>query len=241
MSGPAQGSGSGSQHVRAITLVRHGRTAYNASGRLQGQIDIPLDPVGRWQARQTSEALRQLYVQSPASAHQIVISSDLSRANDTAHSFADPLGVPVHTDPRVRERNFGRWEGLSVTDLARDHPEDYRSWAEFRGGELNYGAEPKTEVGRRGVAALTDWGAQGGLDTELFVFSHGAWISQTLQTLLGLSSIAPDFADLVSMRNAHWARLIPIQLGDAPLRWRLVDYNHGPALADTDQWEHPGL
>ena len=76
MSGSAD-SGQPPRHVRAITLVRHGRTKYNASGRLQGQIDIPLDPVGAWQAQQTSEALRELYVSSPAVVHQIVVSSDL--------------------------------------------------------------------------------------------------------------------------------------------------------------------
>ena len=240
MSEPAQGAHP-PRHVRAITLVRHGRTKYNASGRLQGQIDIPLDPVGIWQAQQTAQALRELYISSPAVAHQIVVSSDLNRANDTAHCFADPLGVPVMTDPRVRERNFGTWEGLAVTDLARDYPEDYRSWAQFRDGELNHGAEPKTEVGRRGVEALMDWSSRGGEDTELFVFSHGAWISQTLQTLLGLDVVSPDFASLVSMRNAHWARLVPMQIHDEPVRWRLVDYNHGPALADTEQWTRPEL
>ena len=50
------------EHVHAITLVRHGRTAYNAQHRLQGQIDIPLDEVGQWQVRQTADALRELYV-----------------------------------------------------------------------------------------------------------------------------------------------------------------------------------
>ena len=49
------------EHVHAITLVRHGRTAYNAQHRLQGQIDIPLDEVGQWQVRQTADALRELY------------------------------------------------------------------------------------------------------------------------------------------------------------------------------------
>ncbi len=170
-------------HVRSITLVRHGRTAYNAQHRLQGQIDIPLDEV---------------------------------------------------------ERSFGDWEGIAVEELAKRFPEDYLSWAQFRGGELKYGAEPKQNVGRRGVEALNDWASKAGSDTDLYVFSHGAWISQTLQTLLGLSEVHGDFADILSMRNAHWVRLAPLEL-QGTLRWRLVDYNHGPAIADTEQWEHPQL
>lgn len=165
---------------------------------------------------------------------------DLGRAAATAHAFADPLGLEVHPDARVRERSFGDWEGISVEELAQRYPEDYRSWAEFRGGELKYGAEPKEEVGRRGVEALNDWAFRAGRDTDLYVFSHGAWISQTLQTLLGMADAHGDFADILSMRNAHWVRLIPLEIGSA-LRWRLMDYNHGPAIADTEEWEHPNL
>ena len=69
------------EHVHAITLVRHGRTAYNAQHRLQGQIDIPLDEVGQWQARQTADALRELYVdRRPDIPNRLVICSDLGRA-----------------------------------------------------------------------------------------------------------------------------------------------------------------
>ncbi|KAB5950283.1 histidine phosphatase family protein, partial [Bifidobacterium adolescentis] len=70
--------------------------------------------------------------------------------------------------------------------------------------------------------------------------SHGAWSTETLQTVVGVSEVDGDFADILSMRNAHWVRLAPLELQGA-LRWRLVDYNHGPAIADTEQWEHPQL
>ena len=110
-------------HVRSITLVRHGRTAYNAQHRLQGQIDIPLDEVGMWQVRQTASALRELYVdRHPEAACQLVVCSDLKRAAATAHAFADPLGLDVHPDVRVRERSFGDWEGIAVEELAQTVP-----------------------------------------------------------------------------------------------------------------------
>ena len=99
------------EHVRSITLIRHGRTSYNARHCFQGQIDIPLDEIGEWQVRQTAQALRSLYVESHPERRQLVVASDLSRAMATAHAFADPLGLVVHPDARVRERNFGEWEG----------------------------------------------------------------------------------------------------------------------------------
>ena len=231
-----------SQHVRSVFLVRHGRTSYNAAHRLQGQVDIPLDEVGRWQVERTGETLRELYVERrPDVTNRIVVASDLGRAAATAHAFADPLGLDVRLDSRVRERSFGEWDGVAVDELAERYPEDYRSWAEFRGGEMKYGAEPKEAVGRRGVEAITEWAAQGDEHTDLFVFSHGAWISQTLQTLLGISEAYPDFASVLSMRNAHWVRLLPLDLSDGGMRWRLMEYNHGPSIADTPLWENPPL
>ncbi|NMM94456.1 histidine phosphatase family protein [Bifidobacterium oedipodis] len=228
------------QHVRSIFLVRHGRTSYNAAHRLQGQVDIPLDAVGEWQVRQSAAALKDLYVdRRPEVTNRLIVCSDLSRARATAQAFADALadGTEVHPDVRVRERSFGDWDGHAVAELAERYPEDFRSWMEHRGGELKYGAEPKEDVGRRGVEALHDWSTRAGADTDLYIFSHGAWISQTLQTLLGISVVDPTFASVLSMRNAHWVRLIPMDLSDGSVRWRLMDYNHGPAVADTEEWE----
>ena len=96
---------------------------------------------------------------------------------------------------------------------------------------------PRKLWGKRGVEALEDWSTRAGDDTDLFVFSHGAWIAQTLQTLLGISAIDPTFSTVVSLRNAHWVRLVPMDNPDGTVRWRLLDYNHGPAIADTDEWE----
>lgn len=231
------------RHVRSVFLVRHGRTSYNAAHKLQGQVDIPLDAVGEWQVRQTAAWLKSTYVdQRPEVADRLIVSSDLSRAHATAQAFADVLGgaaagVEVHDDPRVRERSFGDWDGHAVSELAERYPEDFRSWMHHTGGELKYGAEPKEHVGARGVEAIEDWSTRAGDDTDLFMFSHGAWIAQTLQTLLGLSKVDPTFATISSMRNAHWVRLVPMDMPDGSVRWRLADYNHGPAAADTPEWE----
>ncbi|WP_277009584.1 histidine phosphatase family protein [Bifidobacterium aquikefiri] len=229
-------------HAHSITLVRHGRTSYNAAQRLQGQIDIPLDSVGQWQVQQTAAALGELYVNPVLEqGRQVVVSSDLGRAMATAHAFADPLGIEIHPDERVRERSFGDWEGLSLSEMRAKWPQDYKLWANYQGGELKHGAEPKDEVGKRGAAAIMDWSSRAGSDTDLFFFSHGAWISQTLQTLLGLNRIHDDFSSLISMRNAHWTHLIPLDMPDGSLRWRMIDYNHGPSIAETEKWEDPHI
>ncbi|NEG96042.1 histidine phosphatase family protein [Bifidobacterium sp. SMB2] len=230
------------RHVRSITLIRHGRTAFNAVGRLQGQSDIPLDDVGLWQVGQSGLALRRLYVDPADDARrQVVVSSDLERSMQTAHAFADPLELEVHADVRVRERDFGEWEGLTLHDIHDRWPDDFFSWIGFRGGELRHGAESKLAVGERGVEVVRDWATRFGGDTDLFVFSHGAWISQTLQVLIGLNQARPDFSSLMSMRNAHWCRLRPMDRPDGSVQWRLAAFNHGPAAAETDGWDEPKL
>ena len=181
---------------------------------------------------------KQLWDRRQEINHRFIVCSDLKRAHATAQAFADVLGgIEPVDDRRVRERSFGDWDGHAVAELAERYPEDFRSWMESRGGELKYGAEPKEAVGKRGVEALEDWSTRAGDDTDLFVFSHGAWIAQTLQTLLGISAIDPTFSTVVSLRNAHWVRLVPMDNPDGTVRWRLLDYNHGPAIADTDEWE----
>ena len=227
------------QHGRSIVLVRHGRTYYNAAHRLQGQVDSRLEAVGEGQVRQTAFALKDLYVdRRPQTDHQLIVCSDLGRARATAQAFADVLGdAQLHPDPRVRERSFGDWDGHAVSELAETYPEDFKLWVDHKDGEMKYGAESKSDVGARGVAAINDWALRAGEDTDLYIFSHGAWISQTLQTLLGLNQVDPTFASMLSMDNAHWVRLLPMDTAEGDLRWRLKDYNHGPAIADTDEWE----
>ena len=68
------------RHVRSMTVVRHGQTSYNAGHRMQGQIDIPLNSVGRWQVERTAEELRAEYVDdAPEDRHLLVVSSDLAQ------------------------------------------------------------------------------------------------------------------------------------------------------------------
>ena len=91
-----------------LVLVRHGRTEYNAAQRLQGQVDIPLDDVGRWQAEVGAQALLARF--SPTA----IVSSDLQRAAATAQYLGDAVGLEVAYDARLRERSFGAWEGLTA-------------------------------------------------------------------------------------------------------------------------------
>ncbi|MEN5074878.1 histidine phosphatase family protein [Isoptericola cucumis] len=210
-----------------VVLLRHARTAYNASLRLQGQIDIPLDEVGRWQATEGGAAL--------ASSHRAtrVVSSDLGRALDTAAAYADVLGgVPVTTDARLRERAFGEWEGLTGEEISAGWPEEYVAWR--RGADpVGAGAETKTAVAARTAAAVQEHADDLPDDATLVVVSHGAAISLAVTALLGLD--AATWRGLVGMHNVHWSHLHRAGEGAVPA-WRLVAHNVGAGYP-LDQWQ----
>lgn len=93
-----------------IYLLRHGQTAWNAEGRLQGRIDSPLSALGRAQAARLARALAHL----PLAA---VYSSPLSRARHTAEAIAVPHGLRVVTLDSLREVGLGVWEGLTMAEI----------------------------------------------------------------------------------------------------------------------------
>ena len=105
-----------------LYFARHGETDWNAAGRWQGQTDIPLNDVGRAQARALAERLRGEGIVA-------VGSSDLSRARATAEIVAAALGLSVtYVDPALRERAYGVFEGLTLAECEERFPAE---WARF--------------------------------------------------------------------------------------------------------------
>ena len=98
-----------------LLLIRHGETAWNAEHRIQGQLDIPLSPRGVLQSARLAECLAE----EPIAA---VYSSGQSRAWLTAVPLALRHGLEVIPEPRLRERCFGIFEGLTLDEIAVRHP-----------------------------------------------------------------------------------------------------------------------
>ncbi len=102
-----------------IYLVRHGETAWNAEGRWQGTLDIPLGEVGHQQAQALAKHLKD----RPIAA---IYSSDLSRARDTAEPLSRAKGLEIQTDARLRELDFGVFQGLTHDEIRAKYPEEER-------------------------------------------------------------------------------------------------------------------
>jgi probable phosphoglycerate mutase len=109
------------QQVTRILAIRHGETAWNAGSRIQGQLDIPLNDLGRKQARRLALALADESIDA-------IYASDLLRALETAQALAARRGAGIVTDIGLRERGFGAFEGLTFAEVEQRWPEQSERW-----------------------------------------------------------------------------------------------------------------
>lgn len=207
---------------RRIVLWRHGQTEWNMAGRLQGQTDVPLDDEGREQARTAARLLQWL---TPS----VIVSSDLSRAVDTARTLADLVGLDVTLDEGLRETFVGTWQGLTDAETRERFPEEYARWRQDHAHQRRGGGEIESEVAERATAAI-----ERALKTvpdrgTLVVVTHGGTARVTIGKLLGLPEQYSGV--LGGLSNCSWS-----VLGEGHRGWRLLEHNAGslpePVLGD---------
>jgi len=163
-----------------ILLARHGETPWNAEGRYQGQIDIPLSPIGEAQAQALGARLASVDITR-------AVASPLSRAQRTAQLA---LGVAradmLLTEPELQEIAHGEWEGLLASEIHEKDPSRLQAWREEPDTVLMPGGESLRlvlERSWRGLARATD--GLGEHDT-LLVVAHDAVNRVILCKVLGL-------------------------------------------------------
>ena len=113
--------------MTTLFVARHGQTDWNREHRWQGWADPPLNRAGREQAVQLGETLAERGI-------ELVVSSDLRRAAETAEIAAARFGLPVELDARLREVDVGEWSGLTSAEVAARYPEGFRRRREGRTG-----------------------------------------------------------------------------------------------------------
>src|SRR5699024_761552 len=143
---PAERRGPPGVRARSrLVLVRHGQTDYNREGRLQGQIDIPLNDTGVRQAAVLAAAVAE-------DPPDVLVASPLQRAAETARIIGRSCGLEVSTDEAFVERGFGQWEGLRGPEIKHRWPQQHADWRAHR-PVLGLGVEDRPEVGERVAAA----------------------------------------------------------------------------------------
>jgi len=160
-----------------IILIRHGETDWNATGRLQGHSDTPLNALGRRQARLAARRLSSEPVQA-------VYSSDLARSFETATIIGQELGLRVITSPQLRERRYGVWEGLTAAEIQARYPEQFAEWRARSTDFAPPGGETITQLLTRAFTELQTI-ARRHVGEVVVVITHGGLCYVLLNHILG--------------------------------------------------------
>lgn len=208
--------------MTTLILWRHGNTEWNAEHRIQGHTDAPLSALGHEQAARVAPLLAR---RTPAA----IVSSDLSRAADTAMPLSQLTGVAVRPDPRLRERCYGDWEGLTMTEIATQFPEAH---ARKRAGEhdLGHGIEPPADVMKRVGEALRA-AADAAEGQTTVVVTHGGSARYGMFDLLGWP--IEQLGSIEILGNCHYT-----ELRRDPVRgWMLRAHNVGLVKGGSPGYE----
>ena len=196
-----------------ILLIRHGETDWNAAGRWQGHIDIPLNEVGRQQARLLARRLEAWPIRA-------IYCSDLKRAAETAAIVAEHLGLEAVADQVWRERHGGDFEGLTEFEIEERHPQ---SWAKLRKGIVDLPGGEAPYVLRKRVQGAFDELLKQHVGETVAVVSHGG----TLRTIIGyVLNLPADEDTRVRLGGNTGISIVTVRKELPPILERLNDIAH---------------
>ena len=157
-----------------IYLIRHGQTDWNKIGRIQGVTDVPLNERGLAQARALAEGMKK----RPVTA---VFTSNLSRACETGRTVAEDQQVPVIRIEDLKEVGFGVWEGLTMTEIAQQYPEELKAWMENPSASGPTGGESTDQVYERVKKVMAQILPQA--KGDIAIVSHGTTLEFLLKAM----------------------------------------------------------
>ena len=161
-----------------LLIVRHGETEWNAEGRIQGHTDIGLSENGAQQARSLGQRLADRQI-------DVAYSSDLKRTSETARLALGHRNVVLNETPRLREYHKGIFEGMTLTEIQTQFPDEYPKYLEK---DLSYapeGGETTRDVSTRMASIIQEIKAKH-LDETVLVVSHGGALRAAMVSLLGM-------------------------------------------------------
>lgn len=194
-----------------LIVWRHGRTEWNATDRVQGQTDVDLDSTG---VAQAAAAAPRLAAYRP----DLIVCSDLRRAVRTADELAGLTGRTVEYDPRLRERDFGPWQGLTGAEIRERFPGDYARLG-TAAPLSDPGIETIDDMAKRAVAAFRDAAERVGPDGTAVLVTHGGTARVGCAGLLGWPQ--ETWHTLGALGNGHHAEMRHTD----PRGWQLVAHN----------------
>ena len=204
--------------ARRLLLLRHGQTTYNATRRMQGQMDTELSAEGVAQAERAAAHLGR----RERDIHRIV-SSDLRRAAETAEAAGRVLGISVERDSRLRETNLGDWQGRTHGEIDGEYPGQRATWR-HDATWAPPGGETRVEVAARMRAVVDEllhddsWPG-----STVLLVAHGGAIAALTASLLDVP--ISHYTMFNGLRNTAWVELSAKIRPDGELGWYLGAFN----------------
>jgi probable phosphoglycerate mutase len=166
-----------------IIAIRHGETAWNVDARLQGHLDIELNPTGVWQAGRVAQALADEPI-------DVIYASDLLRAWQTANAIAFATDSPLIAEKGLRERGFGTFEGKTYAEIAETWPDDSALWRKRDPLWSPPGGESLTSLRERILQTATTL-AQQHMGGQIVLVAHGGVMDVLYRLATGQDLQAP--------------------------------------------------
>lgn len=188
-----------------FVIVRHGYSQGNKENRFSGQMDVPLDDVGRKQAKCTAEFILNHY------RVDNIYSSDLRRAYDTVKPIADTLGLEVIQSKDLREVDVGTWQGRLIEEIKREYPESFERYRKYP-GLSNFGdGESYADVQHRALRFLSRTAMENDGKTVV-IGTHGgvirtlraAWTSVKLEEVKRIPHVPNGSVTVVDYDYKTW-------------------------------------
>lgn len=213
-----------SSDIFYLTLLRHGESEGNISGLLQGQSDYPLTSKGVEQAKALS-----LLWKASGTTFDMVLSSPLIRASQTAQIIADSLHIPIEFDPVWKERDFGHLQGTALQDI--DPKIDFYHPYQHIGGS----GESQLELYIRAGQALQKLlhmppGAY-------LVVSHGGILNKVIYVIMGITPQGHYNSPIFHFGNTGYAQF---RYNSTSRRWAVLSFNNqnnNSSLKGQDYWK----
>jgi probable phosphoglycerate mutase len=211
-----------------VIAIRHGETTWNVDNRIQGQLDVPLNDTGRWQASRLAPAVAEEGIAA-------IYASDLQRAWETAAAVARGAGCGVVADTGLRERGFGVFEGMTYTEIEQRWPEQSLRWRQRDPQFGPEGGETLTVFYERAVATATRL-AQAHPGQTIALVAHGGVLDCLYRAATRVALDAPRSWQL---GNASINRLLFTAEGFTLVGWS--DRSHLDGAAADARTLSPGV
>ncbi len=205
-----------------LIFIRHGQTLWNMDGRVMGQLDSPLSPLGEKQALAVAERLARVPFDQ-------LYSSDLGRALQTARYIADRSGHEIRLDKDLRERHLGVFQGITGQQKREQHA---KTWKACKAGGADYripgGGESQNQRRERARQVMERLAGRHPGSTSVIV-SHDGILRGFLAHVLGL-----DTASETLFLRANASYNCFVRQGDT---WRVLVWGDTSHLAGLDTEE----